>query len=106
MWLMHIQQKPLFLGLQACLVAIFEVKSSSPDFFRLPDLSQPSVHHDPVPFHTGKVWHITERGNVWQPKILNMLTMALSIRQCTYAAQHPTARHTASFAVVCLSWLW
>jgi hypothetical protein len=52
---MHIQQKPLFLGLQACLVAIFEVKSSSPDFFRLPDLSQPSVHHDPVPFHTGKV---------------------------------------------------
>ena len=52
---MHIQQKPNLVSLQACLVAIFEVKSSSPDFFRLPDLSQPSVHHDPVPFYSGKV---------------------------------------------------
>ena len=41
--------------LQACLVAIYEVKSSSTEFQRLPDLTQPSVHHSPAVMRTGKV---------------------------------------------------
>ena len=41
--------------LQACLVAIYEVKSSSTELHRLPDLTQPSVHHHPAVVRTGKV---------------------------------------------------
>lgn len=41
--------------MQACLVAIYEVKSARSDFCRLPDLAQPSVHHNPIGTFTGKV---------------------------------------------------
>ncbi|KAL3157560.1 hypothetical protein ABBQ32_012015 [Trebouxia sp. C0010 RCD-2024] len=48
------QQTEPVPGLEACLVAIYEVKSSLADCFRLPDLSQPSVHHNPTVTHRGK----------------------------------------------------
>ncbi|DBA72512.1 TPA: hypothetical protein ACH3X2_010274 [Trebouxia sp. C0005] len=71
-------------GLEACLVAIFEVKSSSPDVFRLPDLSQPSVHHDPVPFHTGKAG--SSQGLVRQQSSLTPVSPTYSILPAGVAA--------------------
>ena len=42
-------------ALQACLIAIYELKTSTADIFRLPDVSQPSVYHQPASSNAGKV---------------------------------------------------